>query len=200
MEFCNLQLLVPRKILFPSDRKLVLVFEEKEMKLKVAPRILVTVLSFLFLFSACSLFESDKEKADRFVQLGMEAQKENKTDEAIIQFKNALQKDPLHSVAHYALGEIYFKADKPQLAAMELNLAINQDSKMTKAKQLLAKLYFRYGAYDRAIPLLKELAEGEKPDLETILMLGNALVNTEKGPRPRRFWKRRKEHIRTMWR
>ena len=136
--------------------------------------------SFLFLFG-CSLFESDKEKADRFVQLGMEAQKENKTDEAIIQFKNALQKDPLHSGAHYALGEIYFKADKPQLAAMELNLAISQDSKMTKAKQLLSKLYFRYGAYDRSIPLLKELAEGKKPDLETVLMLGNALVNTDKG-------------------
>ena len=151
------------------------------MKVKKASRTIIIMLSFLFLFSACSLFESDKEKADRFVQLGMEAQKENKTDEAIIQFKNALQKDPLHPVAHYRLGGIYFKADKPQLAAMELNLAVSQDSGMTKAKQLLAKLYFRYGAYDRAIPLLKELAEGEKPDLETVLMLGNALVNTDEG-------------------
>ena len=151
------------------------------MKVKRAFRTIMTVLSLLFFLSGCSLFESDKEKAERFVQLGMAAQKEKKTDDAILQFKNALQKDPLHPIAHYALGEIYFKAEKPQLAAMELSLAISQDSELIKAKQLLSELYFRYGAYDKAIPLLKELAEKNTPNLETVLMLGNALVNTGQG-------------------
>ena len=134
------------------------------MKLCVASRTIMTTLSLLFLFSACSLFESDKEKADRFVRLGMEAQKENKTDEAIIQFKNALQKDPLHSGAHYALGKIYLEIDKPQLAAMELNLAISQNSKMTEAKLLPRQTLISATApMTGPFPCSKELAEEGKP-------------------------------------
>lgn len=133
-----------------------------------------------FTLMGCTLFESDRDKAQRFYELGLKALEQGKTEEALLQFRNAIQKNPYHAKAHYELGSLYAQTDKVQLAAMELNLALTQDPDFIEAAELLAKLYFQYGAYSEAIPHLQRLLEQDRKELEIYLLLGNAFVNTGK--------------------
>ena len=87
--------------------------------------------------------EGDKEKADKFYQLGIKALEEQRSDEAIIQFKNAVQKNHSHAKAHYQLGSLYAKSKQLILAARELNLAIKHDPELNEARRMLAMIFFR---------------------------------------------------------
>lgn len=63
---------------------------------KTSPGILILflILPCLLLYIGCSSEEGDKKKAEKFYQLGLKAAEDQKVEEAIIQFKNAIQKKP----------------------------------------------------------------------------------------------------------
>ena len=140
--------------------------------------ILLLLIPSLFLTFSCSLFESDEEKAERHYQAGMQAIEEKKTDAAVIHFRNAVQKNPYHAEAHYRLGTLYIGSKQPHLAEGEFKQAIKHNPDLHEAKRALALLYFQNRAYSRAIPLYKELMERAGADIETLLILGTALINT----------------------
>ncbi|MDD5722214.1 MAG: tetratricopeptide repeat protein [Syntrophales bacterium] len=145
-------------------------------------RILISffVLSCVLLGAGCSLFESDEEKGEGYYQSGLKALEEQKTDAAMIHFRNAVQKSPYHARAHYQLGSLYIGSKQAHLAESELKSAIKYNPDLNEAKKTLALLYFQNRAYSLAIPLYNQLIESVGADLETLLMLGTALINTGK--------------------
>jgi len=149
------------------------------MNAKSCLGLVVVVMSCLFLAVGCSSEERDREKAEKFYELGLKAVEEGKTEEAMIQFKNAVQKDPAHARAHYQLGQLHRTADELNAAVGEFNLAIQMDPRFDEAKKTLLSLYFRYRAYAQATDLARDMIETGGEDLETLLILGNSLVSTD---------------------
>lgn len=140
-------------------------------------RIMILV-SCVLLVAGCSSEEGDREDSEEFYQLGIKAAEDDKIEEAIIQFKNAIQKNAAHAQAHYQLGLLHLKNKELNPAVSEFNLAIQQDPKFDEAKKTLLTLFFQYRAYPQAIDLARDMVKTIGEDLETLLVLGNSLVNT----------------------
>jgi len=141
--------------------------------------ILAAILSFFLLSGGCNK-ENDTQVAERYFQSGLKALEAEKPDDAVIQFKNAVQKNPKHAKAHLELGKIYAQqsdtAAKIKMAAMQFSEAIKSNRDLNEARKELAVLCFRNQSYKIAIPLCQELMERDAADAEVLLILGNSLA------------------------
>jgi len=137
------------------------------------------ILVFLLLSVGCQK-ENDVQIAEKHYQAGLKALETKKTDDAVIQFKKALQKNPQHAKANLQLGKIYAQqsdtVEKIKMAAMQFSHAIKSDQDLNEARKELAKLCFRNKSYKIAIPLCQELIERKVEDAEVLLILGNSLA------------------------
>ncbi len=129
---------------------------------------------------ACQLFKSDQEKAQEAFNKGLKAISANKTDEAFIHFRNAVQLQPDFPKSHYRLGILYVKKGQPRMAVRELQTALDQEPDFPAATRYLALLLYRNGAYDQAIPHLEKLVSSTTPNVEDFLALADSLFKTEK--------------------
>jgi len=153
----------------------------------VIKRIHLLVISFipslllaLLLVSCGCQKENDAQIAENHLQAGLKALETKKPDDAVIQFKKALQKNPQLAKAHLQLGKIYAQqsdtAEKIKMAAMQFSEAIKSDQDLNEARKELALLCFRNKSYKIAIPLCQEIIERKAEDAEVLLVLGNSLA------------------------
>ncbi|MDM8543859.1 tetratricopeptide repeat protein [Desulfococcaceae bacterium HSG9] len=140
---------------------------------------LVFILAFFLLCGGCDK-ETNTQAAERYFQAGLKSLEAEKPDDAVIQFKNAVQKNPKHAKAHLQLGKIYAQqsdtAAKIKMAARQFSEAIKSDIDLNEARKELAVLCFRNKSYKIAIPLCQELIERKADDAEVLLILGNSLA------------------------
>ena len=78
----------------------------KQMQTALNVRVIILIGCF-FLFSACSSLKNDQEQAEAFFQSGMTKMASNHLKSAIIEFKNAIHKNPKLAKAHFQLGLAY---------------------------------------------------------------------------------------------
>jgi len=137
--------------------------------------IVVLILFCLSLTPGC-LFEDSQKEANQLYECGLNALDEKRMDKALSCFQQTVEKDPGHAKAHYQLGRLYLKLNQTNLAEGEFNVALKEDPSLTDAKRSLARLFYRRGAYEKAVPLYRQLVERHDEDPDTHLILSDSLL------------------------
>src|SRR5437762_3857645 len=106
------------------------------------PGILNRFISFslvaAFLFTACSTDPNTRKL--NFLRDAERYSKSGKYQEAVIQFRNALEIDPRFAPAHYGLGSAYIALKNNESAYRELTEAVTLDPANAQAQVKLATL------------------------------------------------------------
>jgi len=105
---------------------------------RLFPLFIVIGLSFLSL-SLAGCFGDSKTK-DEYFKKGMSYLKEDNENAAIIEFRNAIKKDPKYPDPRYQLGLIYLKKGDAQKAYQQLVRAVSLDPENLDAKLKVAEL------------------------------------------------------------
>ncbi len=103
---------------------------------------------------------------------------------AIIQLKNALQKNPDNSEARFLLGEIYSKTGDTKSAEKELRKALSLGMSPAKVLPDLGKALLAEGQFQQVLDETKQVAE-EKGSAEISCLRGNAYLALGKGQEAR---------------
>src|SRR5687768_2369317 len=98
---------------------------------------------------------------------------------AIIQLKNALQKNPDDPEARYLLGAIYNKTGDFQSAEKELRKALSLGMSAAKVLPDLGQTLLKLGEFQRALDETKDLSDSKK-SAEILTLRGNALLGLDK--------------------
>jgi len=80
---------------------------------------------------------SSKSSAKTLVERGNQLLAEGKTEEAVLNFKKAIQADPKSSEAHFGLGKSLFTPDKMQQSLVVLQKASELDPNQSAIKVML---------------------------------------------------------------
>jgi Tfp pilus assembly protein PilF len=129
------------------------------------------VLLFVMLF-ACSCATTSKEEkvkeekvkeevvkvetAEDFYLKGMKEFKEGDFEDAVIQFKKAVDKDGNYFDAYYALGQAYEKQDKAIEAEAAYETAVKIDPRSLPAREALGLNRFHQKKFEKSEDHLKE--------------------------------------------
>ncbi|HEY6189498.1 MAG TPA: tetratricopeptide repeat protein [Pyrinomonadaceae bacterium] len=114
--------------------------------------------------------------ADVEYQLGLISDTEGDTEGAIRWFERALKSDPAHAWAHTALGTIYFKQNKYELARAELERAVQLNDKSLRAHYQLGLVYAKLGDKERAQKML-DIADRLRAEQRTQETVGFKLID-----------------------
>ncbi len=136
---------------------------------------LLALFGLLLMLGGCS-----GENPNELYQQGVAAMDAEKSDEAIIWFKKALQKEPEMALAHYKLGQIYHKKGDAKLAFGQLSLALQQDSNMAEARKELIFLLVENRALEQVVKNCEQYIELNGDDEDVYLILGNSLAYLKK--------------------
>jgi len=67
------------------------------------------------------------------------------TEEAVVEYKKALELDPRNALIHLNLALCYLRQNDASRATLELNLAVKYDAEAIEPHAVLALLYFSQG-------------------------------------------------------
>ncbi|MCW8832364.1 MAG: PEP-CTERM system TPR-repeat protein PrsT, partial [Colwellia sp.] len=122
-------------------------------------------LSVLLALSACS----EKESADSHLSKAKSYSKENKTNEAVIELKNAIRADVKSGEARFLLGQTYLNQGNGVDAVKELERAKEYKYDNNKLLPLLARAYILTDADDDVIALKDDSKSLTKTELSQFL-------------------------------
>jgi len=124
----------------------------------------------------CVGCSTPEEKKAKHYKKGMELVKENKLDEAIIEFKNALQIDPKYVDGHHQLGIAYLKKGNLRGAFGELSRTVELNPELYDAQIKLGNLYMLgrklLEAKEKAALVLKKAPD----NIDALYLSGNTLL------------------------
>src|SRR5215467_13862101 len=118
------------------------------LRRKSLPKKFALLILVLVVLEACSR-DPAKEKA-AFLASGEKYAREDKYQEAVIQFRNAIEVDPRFVQAHHQLALVYIRMKAYQQAYRELLRTVELDSRNADAQLELAKLLLSGRKYDDA--------------------------------------------------
>lgn len=114
---------------------------------------------------ACGLLlggcADDESRLAGFLESGNAYLDDDKPDEAIIEFKNALQIDPENAEAHEALSFAYLAVEKPREAYWEMSETVRLDPDNIPARLRYATVSTAIGDYDLALKQANAVLELE---------------------------------------
>lgn len=136
----------------------------------------------LLIFAGLLLISCQGEPGVRRDEFYLDAQRylqEQRYQEAVIQFRNALQLEEDFLPARLALAKAYQELSRHQNALNEFRKVLELDSSHREAKLEVGKYALQSGRqnrenYSRAREIAKELLESDSTDLEARILLGNA--------------------------
>lgn len=131
------------------------------------------LLSIIILFTGCGLSETSEDhllRARQFIQ-------NDKQQEALIELKNALSKDPENAEARWLLGSIYLEKEEMSNAEKELMRAKELNWNKDDVLPLLAKTWLALGKYDQVLELS---SESLSPEADIQLLSSQALARLAK--------------------
>lgn len=97
-------------------------------------------------------------------------------EDAVKRYKEALRKQPNFPGLHFALGEIYFKMDKPAEAEPELRLALKEDPSNPPANYMLGQILLRNKKAEEALNFLQVASNGDPTFMKGHLELGKCYL------------------------
>ena len=124
----------------------------------------LVVIHAMFLVSSCTDKEAKrKAKKEEHYQKGLAFVKEGRYNEAIIEFKNAIQQDPNFANAYYQLGLAQLEQEQLSQGYGNLIKAVELDKNNIDARIRVAELYFsqgvREGDYSKAEVEIRDILE-----------------------------------------
>ncbi|MEK6559787.1 MAG: tetratricopeptide repeat protein, partial [Planctomycetota bacterium] len=147
-------------------------------------KIINTHLIWIFLLIFC-IIAGCGSKADHHNKQGLIFYNKRKYDEAIVEFKKALELNPRHYDAHFNLGAAYSSKNMPDESILELRKAVDVDPNEPKAHYNIAFAYMlkekvadAISEYQKAIELFA--ARKDKKEAEGYLYMAVAYSLIEK--------------------
>ncbi|HJV74660.1 MAG TPA: XrtA/PEP-CTERM system TPR-repeat protein PrsT [Noviherbaspirillum sp.] len=133
----------------------------------------IAMVSGAILLAAALSGCSQQVTAQKLVSEAAEYKQKGDNKAAIIQLKNALQKNPDDSEARYLLGTLYNDTGDPQSAEKELRKAISLGMSSTKVLPSLGKALLMQGQFQK---LLDETHTAAQDNTEIAVLRGNAYL------------------------
>ena len=134
----------------------------------------------LAVLAACSR-DPAKYKA-AFLAGGEKLAREGKYQEAILQFRNAIEIDPRFAAAHHQLALVYIKLKSPQLAYRELLTTVQLDSGNVDAQLELTALFISAHKYDDAQKAAEKVIASDPRNARAHAMLGEKYAAQQAWP------------------
>ena len=103
-----------------------------------------------------------------------------KYQEAINKYAQVLKKQPDFPGIHFALGQIYFKMDRPAQAEPELRLALKEDPNNPPANYMLGQILLRDKKAAEALPFLQVAVAGDPTFMKGHLELGKCYLQLDR--------------------
>jgi len=110
------------------------------------------------------------------LQAGLALQKEDKPQEALERYLEALQLDEQYAPTHAALASVYEQFGQVDKAIEELERAAELAPENSAIQTQLGRLYLRQESYDAAIAALERATQIEPEDAEIRSLLGTAYL------------------------
>jgi tetratricopeptide (TPR) repeat protein len=129
----------------------------------------VCLILLLFL-SACSR-DPQKRKA-AYLTSGSKYMAAGKYQEAVIQFRNAIEIDPRFAAAHYRLAQAYGKLQAPQQTYRELLATVELEPGNADAQLQLAAFFLAAGKYDEAQKAAEKVLAADPRNAKAHAVLG----------------------------
>jgi len=101
-------------------------------------------------------------------------------DDAIKRYQQVLKKQPDFPGIHFAIGQIYFKMDRPTQAEPELRLSLKEDPDNPPANYMLGQLLLRNAKAEEALPFLQVAVNGDPTFMKGYLELGKCYLQLGK--------------------
>jgi tetratricopeptide (TPR) repeat protein len=118
--------------------------------------------------------ESDEARMAGFLESGNAYLDDGKPEEAIIEFKNALQIDPESAEAHESLSLAYLAAEKPREAYWEMSETVRLDPDNVPARLRYATVSTAIGDYDLALEQAEAVLELESENASAYVLRAQA--------------------------
>ena len=139
--------------------------------------LLAVLLAALFLLSACT--SPEKAKVEH-VSRGESLLKDQKYQEAALEFRNAVQIDGKFANAHWGLARAYEGMQRYQEAFDELRLVVEQDKDNLEARVMLGNYYMAGNnpsneSIAQAEKLVKEILQKDANNIEGHILNGSVL-------------------------
>jgi len=141
------------------------------MKLVPFNRAILLIVALLPLVSCSSDPATQKRK---YLNSGESYFKAAKYQEAVIQFRNALEIDPRFATAHYQLGRTYLALKNPASAYRETNEAVTLDPGNADAQLQFAALLIGRGQLGQAQAVAQKVLAAEPGNARAHAILGEA--------------------------
>ena len=141
----------------------------------------VSIIIFIGCFSlcsACSSLKSDAEQAEAFFQSGMTKMASNHLKSAIIEFKNAIHKNPKLAKAHFQLGLAYVSSHQVLSGFIQMRTAVRLDPQNDAFLDTYANLLFEHRYYSDAAKYFETLVE-RKQETDLLFLLGTARLKAK---------------------
>jgi tetratricopeptide (TPR) repeat protein len=120
---------------------------------------------------------SNSGKASRdYVENGNRLLKEGKTQEAIIEYRNALKEDPKSGIARYQLAEAYASGGNNAAAVREYVRAADLLPQESLVQIKAARFLMTSGEFDDAKTRLKAVIDRDPSNAEAQVLYGNAMA------------------------
>ncbi len=144
-------------------------------KLKLKQISTIAILSGAALLGSNLTACSKTQTPQALVAEAMQLQHKGDTQAAIIQLKNALQKNPDNAEARYLLGTIYSQNRDQKSAEKELRKALELGMSPAKVLPDLGTVLFAQGQFQQVLDETEQIAS-EKPSAEISSLRGNAYL------------------------
>ncbi len=127
------------------------------------------ILMVLVLFNGCSCQQKSKEQ---LLSDGIRLVQENKPGEAIISFKNALNKNPNYFEARFQLAKAYYAVGKLEAAGKELEKVRRLNPSSREVKIEMARVMVYTGKPDDALREIADYLGDDATDSEALEIAG----------------------------
>jgi tetratricopeptide (TPR) repeat protein len=130
----------------------------------------VLLIAAAVLLVSCS---SDPNKLKlKYLKSGENYFKAAKYQEAVIEFRNALEVDPRLAAAHYQLGRAYLALKNPDSAYRELNESVTLDPSNSDAQLQFAALLVARRQFDQAQSVAQQVLDAQPGNVRAHTILG----------------------------
>src|SRR5688572_5548281 len=136
----------------------------------------IIVLIAVILIAGCS---DPISKRDSFFKSAEEYLAAGRYEEAVIQFRNALQIDNGHVASYLGLGKVFQQTGDPQQAVTAFQQVLKLDDKNIDARLQLGQYLLATGnsnaeRYGQAREMAEEILKLDSSNIDARILLGNA--------------------------
>jgi tetratricopeptide (TPR) repeat protein len=137
-------------------------------------------LAAVLVFSSLALACSGGETAQRYIERGDQYAAEGRHDAAVIEYRNALKKEPTLAAVYTKLGDAYAEQGKPEEAYRAYCSAIDLDAADGHARVEAGRLLFSAGRFNEALVRAVQTLERDNQDVDAQILSGRALTKLKR--------------------